>query len=100
MNPHHLELFYHVAKSGGVSHAARQMPYGIQQPSVSAQVNALERDLGVALFERRGNRFLNLSNHFFGKLPGFGGERKSTRLQSSHGYPSYGGFFLSNKHAP
>lgn len=40
MNPHHLELFYHVAKSKGVSRAVRQMPYGIQQPSVSAQVNA------------------------------------------------------------
>lgn len=53
MNPHHLELFYHVAKSKGVSRAVRQMPYGIQQPSVSAQVNALERDLGVTLYERR-----------------------------------------------
>jgi DNA-binding transcriptional LysR family regulator len=53
MNPHQLELFYYVAKSKGVSRAARQMPYGIQQPSVSAQVNALERDLGVTLYERR-----------------------------------------------
>src|SRR6185369_9632304 len=53
MNAHHLELFYHVAKSKGVSRAVRQMPYGIQQPSVSAQVNALERDLGVTLYERR-----------------------------------------------
>lgn len=53
MNPHQLELFYHVAKFKGVSRAARQMPYGIQQPSVSAQVNALERDLGVTLYERR-----------------------------------------------
>jgi DNA-binding transcriptional LysR family regulator len=53
MNPHQLELFYHVARFKGVSKAARQMPYGIQQPSVSAQVNALERDLGVTLYERR-----------------------------------------------
>src|ERR1041385_1144662 len=53
MNPHQLELFYHVAKFKGVSRAARQMSYGIQQPSVSAQVNALERDLGVTLYERR-----------------------------------------------
>jgi hypothetical protein len=30
MNPHQLELFYHVAKFKGVSRAARQMPYGIQ----------------------------------------------------------------------
>ena len=54
MNPHQLELFYHVAKFKGVSRAARQMPYGIQQPSVSAQVNALERDLGVTLYELPG----------------------------------------------
>ena len=53
MNPHHLKLFYYVAKAGGVSRAVRQIPYGIQQPSISAQVNALERDLGVALYERR-----------------------------------------------
>src|SRR5215472_9074466 len=53
MNPHQLELFYHVAKFKGVSRAARHMPYGIQQPSVSAQVIALERDLGVTLYERR-----------------------------------------------
>ena len=36
MNVHHLELFYHVAKYGGVSAAARHMPYGIQQPAISA----------------------------------------------------------------
>jgi DNA-binding transcriptional LysR family regulator len=53
MRPHQLELFYYVAKAKGVTRAAREMPYGIQQPSVSAQVNALERDLGVTLYERR-----------------------------------------------
>src|SRR2546429_486035 len=75
MNPHHLELFYYVAKCRGVSHAARQMPYGIQQPSVSAQVNALERDLGVALFERRpfkltpaGQELFKFVEPFFGKM--------------------------------
>src|SRR3954464_8359938 len=75
MNPHHLELFYHVAKSGGVSRAARQMSYGIQQPSVSAQVNALERDLGVALYERRpfkltpaGQELFEFVKPFFGRI--------------------------------
>lgn len=75
MNPHQLELFYHVAKFRGVSRAARQMPYGIQQPSVSAQVNALERDLGVTLYERRpfkltpaGDELFKFVEPFFGRI--------------------------------
>ncbi len=53
MNIHHLELFYHVARSGGVSAAARQMPYGIQQSTISAQILQLEDTLGKSLFRRR-----------------------------------------------
>lgn len=75
MNPHQLELFYHVAKSKGVSRAVRQMPYGIQQPSISAQVNALERDLGVTLYERRpfkltpaGEELYKFVEPFFGRM--------------------------------
>ena len=52
MNVHHLELFYYVAKHGGISAAVRKIPYGIQQPAVSAQIGKLERDSGVKLFER------------------------------------------------
>ena len=75
MNPHQLELFYHVAKFKGVSRAVRHMPYGFQQPSVSAQVNALERDLGVTLYERRpfkltppGEELFKFVEPFFGKF--------------------------------
>ena len=53
MNIHHLELFYYVAKHEGISGAVRNMPYGIQQPAVSAQVIQLENDLGITLFQRR-----------------------------------------------
>jgi DNA-binding transcriptional LysR family regulator len=53
MNIHHLELFYYVAKHGGITEAVRNIPYGIQQPAVSAQVLQLEDDLGVTLFRRR-----------------------------------------------
>jgi len=53
MNIHHLELFYYVAKHGGISEAARQMPYGIQQPAISGQVIQLEEFIGVPLFHRR-----------------------------------------------
>jgi|SRR5581483_9884789 len=52
INVHHLELFYYVARHGGISAAVRHIPYGIQQPAVSGQVRALEADLGVQLFER------------------------------------------------
>ena len=52
MNIHHVELFYYVAKHGGISRAVRNMPYGIQQPAVSSQILLLEEDLGVKLFER------------------------------------------------
>lgn len=53
MNIHHLELFYYVAKHGGISEAVRNMPYGIQQPAVSGQIIQLEEFLGVTLFHRR-----------------------------------------------
>jgi DNA-binding transcriptional LysR family regulator len=53
MNIHHLELFYYVAKHGGISEAVRHMPYGIQQPAISGQVIQLEEFLGLTLFHRR-----------------------------------------------
>src|SRR5215470_16121667 len=53
MNIHHLELYYYVAKHGGISDGVRNIPYGIQQPAVSAQVIQLEESLGVTLFHRR-----------------------------------------------
>lgn len=53
MNIHHLELFFYVARHGGIAEAVRNMPYGIQQPAVSAQVIQLEESLGLTLFHRR-----------------------------------------------
>jgi len=53
MNVHHLELFYFVARHGGIAAAVRNIPYGIQQPAVSAQIASLEETLGVKLFQRR-----------------------------------------------
>ena len=76
MNIHHLELFYHVARCRGVSAAARQMPYGIQQPAISAQILQLEDSLGKTLFHRRpfeltseGETLFAFIEPFFVKLP-------------------------------
>ena len=74
-NLHHIELFYHVARAGGISAAVRSMPYGIQQPAVSGQILELEKDLGVRLFQRRpfqltpaGRELLDFCAPFFGEL--------------------------------
>src|ERR1700691_4307427 len=53
MNIHHLELFYYVARHGGISEAVRNIPYGIQQPAVSGQIAQLEEYLGATLYHRR-----------------------------------------------
>jgi DNA-binding transcriptional LysR family regulator len=75
MNIHHLELFYYVAKNGGISEAVRKMPYGIQQPAVSGQIIQLEDFLGVKLFQRRpfeltrqGQELFQFIEPFFGQL--------------------------------
>ena len=48
MNIHHLELFYYVARHGGILPAVRNMPYGIQQTAVSGQIARLEGRQGQA----------------------------------------------------
>jgi Bacterial regulatory helix-turn-helix protein, lysR family len=53
MNIHYLELFYYVARHGGIVPAVRNMPYDIQQPAVSGQIARLEESLGTKLFNRR-----------------------------------------------
>jgi DNA-binding transcriptional LysR family regulator len=81
MNVHHLELFYYVAKYGGIMPAVRNIPYGIQQPAVSAQVGQLEEFLGVKLFHRRpfaltveGEKLFAFVQPFFGGLDQMAGE--------------------------
>lgn len=74
MNIHHLELFYHVARNGGVSAAARRIPYGIQQPAISAQVIQLENTLGTTLFVRRPFKLTRAGEELFRFIePFFGG---------------------------
>ncbi|MBM3880045.1 MAG: LysR family transcriptional regulator [Verrucomicrobia bacterium] len=95
MNIHHLELFFYVARYGGISEAVRNIPYGIQQPAVSAQVIQLEEHLGVTLFHRRpfaltpaGEELYQFSKPFFSNLDAAadklrGGAGRSIRIGAS-----------------
>jgi DNA-binding transcriptional LysR family regulator len=49
-----LRAFCFTAQSGSISKAAERLY--LSQPSVSLQIQALERELGITLFERRGPR--------------------------------------------
>jgi DNA-binding transcriptional LysR family regulator len=95
MNIHHLELFYYVAKCGGISRAVRHIPYGIQQPAVSSQILLLEEDLGTKLFERspfrltsEGEELFAYVRPFFENLEALGTKlRKSPTPQIRIGAP-------------
>lgn len=52
----HLRAFHTTAEVGSLSAAARQL--GLTQPTLSRQVQALEVNLGVTLFERVGRRLV------------------------------------------
>ena len=95
MNVHHLELFYFVARHGGIMPAVRNIPYGIQQPAVSAQVAQLEEFLGVTLFQRRpfaltpaGEKLYQFIGPFFSNLDKIaaefqGGQARHFRIGAS-----------------
>ena len=88
MNIHHLELFYYVARHGGIMEAVRNIPYGIQQPAVSGQVAQLEEFLGVTLFHRRpfaltpeGEKLYKFIQPFFSSLDRIAGELQGGRVR-------------------
>ena len=95
MNIHHLELFYYVARHGGITEAVRNIPYGIQQPAVSGQVAQLEEYLGVTLFQRRpfaltpaGEKVYHFVQPFFANLDALaselqGGKARQIRIGAS-----------------
>jgi DNA-binding transcriptional LysR family regulator len=95
MNIHHLELFYYVARHGGITEAVRNIPYGIQQPAVSGQVAQLEEYLGVVLFQRRpfaltpaGEKLYRFIEPFFSNVENVaaelqGGKARQVRIGAS-----------------
>ena len=74
MNLHHLELFYYVAKAGGISRACAVIPYGVQQPAVSAQILKLEKDIGLPLFQRKPFRLTPAGQRLFAEIAPFFGK--------------------------
>ena len=95
MNIHHLELFYYVAKHGGIAAAVRKMPYGIQQPAVSGQIARLEEALGAKLFNRRpfsllpaGAELFEFIKPFFADVDKVAGRIRGASLQLRIAAPS------------
>lgn len=56
LNYHHLLYFWMVAKEGGITPAAEQLH--LSQPTLSTQIQKLEKSMGVKLFERKGRTML------------------------------------------
>jgi DNA-binding transcriptional LysR family regulator len=95
MNVHHLELFFYVARHGGIMPAVRNIPYGIQQPAVSSQIAQLEEFLGATLFHRRpfaltpeGEKLFEFIQPFFSNLEKVadelqGGQARHIRIGAS-----------------
>lgn len=56
LNYHHLLYFWMVAKEGGITPAAEALH--LSQPTLSTQIQKLEKSMGVKLFERKGRSML------------------------------------------
>jgi len=56
LNYHHLLYFWMVAKEGGITPAAEVLH--LSQPTLSTQIQKLEKSIGVKLFERKGRSML------------------------------------------
>ena len=104
LNIHHLELFYYVARHGGISRAVRQMPYGIQQPAISSQLRQLEDGLGAKLFDRQPFRLTLEGEQLFAYVgPFFEGMGKIEAQLSTKSAPHLrvgGSQLISRDHLP
>lgn len=56
LNYHHLHYFWMVAKEGGITRAAELLH--LSQPTLSTQIQKLEKSMGVKLFDRKGRTML------------------------------------------
>ena len=60
LNYHHLLYFWTVAKEGGITAAAESLH--LSQPTLSTQIQKLEKSLGMKLFERKGRTMFLTEN--------------------------------------
>src|SRR5262245_59165474 len=68
---HQLELFYYVTLHQGITQASRQMPYGVTQPGISRQMQELESDCGMMLFQRKPFELTPAGERLFGFIKPF-----------------------------
>lgn len=104
LNLHHLELFYYVAKAGGITAGLRLIPYGVQQPAVSSQLSRLEASFGTALFHRRpfsltpaGREVFETVAPFFGSMEGLA---RRVRLEASEHFRLAASASVLRQHLP
>lgn len=82
MDLQNIEFFLHLSKFEHVSAAAAFL--NISQPSLSKRIRTLERELGVQLFDRIGNRIvLNKTGEEFAQYASQGMELISTGIQAA-----------------
>src|SRR2546422_7828894 len=102
MELRHLRYFLAVVEEGSLTTAA-ELRLHTSQPSLSRQIRDLEYQVGAELLSRSvhgveltaaGKAFLD---HARLALAQVDADRKSTRLNSSHGYISYAVFCLKKK---
>ena len=104
LNLHHLELFYYVAKAGGITAGLRLIPYGIQQPAVSSQLSRLEASFGTRLFHRRpfsltpaGREVFETVAPFFGSMEGLA---RRVRLEANEHFRLAASASVLREHLP
>jgi LysR family transcriptional activator of nhaA len=81
LNYHHLLYFWTVARVGSITRACDRLQ--LSQPTISAQLRALERSLGTDLFRREGRSLVmteagHLVFHFADEIFGLGREMVET----------------------
>ncbi|MFO0888961.1 MAG: transcriptional activator NhaR [Isosphaeraceae bacterium] len=90
LNYHHLLYFWTVAREGSITRACQRLQ--LSQPTISAQLRALERSLGTDLFRREGRSLVitdagQLVFHYADEIFGLGREMVDTLRSRPTGRP-------------
>ncbi len=90
LNYHHLLYFWTIAKEGSIKAASAKLL--LAQPTISAQIHALEKSLGVKLFDRTGRNLViteagRVVYQYADKIFSLGGELVDTVKGQLKGVP-------------